>query len=1023
MESFLTNLWAWGTERLFQLARRRRWVICFALGFLLTSIGLPALSKTPTLSPTASDNTSISIPVSPGTTPYRQGEQSYRAEKFAEAVEHFQQAAQDFAAQGKGLNQARALSNLSLAQQALGEWDAAQDAITRSLKLSGLDIPDCQAMQAATIPPLTGSQLQVLAPSLDIYGRLWYLQGKASCALYSWQLAAVLHRQRPDAAQPAPAQPDAAFSDATLSASKQRAVGSQINQVQALQMLGRYPQAIALAEQIQLVLERQPDSPIKAKGLRSLGDMLLAVGELDRARATLKESLTVATQLNDFPDISAARFSLGNTWRAMGNLERERQAPIQYERLPWRCEPPVTLPLKAKEYYTRAKTNYQQATHVNRGKKGISTLKRSPTETPRISGMPKAIQNSATSIQLTAKLNLLSLLLDTNDLKAADSLARTIDLSVLPESRTKVYARINLAKSQACLQQLSGGEVALQKTLAPSWNNSVEPVEQVIKSVRYAGIGQGGQAIKKNKYLGVEQVEQAVAEAKHLDDLRAESYAMGNLGGWYEYVGWWLDEKEHQPAAAQQFRQVAERFTQEALLFAPSYRAADVAYQWQWQLGRLLNAQGDSEAAIANYEAAVKTLDAVRSNLLRINSDVQFNFRDNVEPVYRGLIDLLLRPGKTQNFNEARQFLDSLKLAELENFLRCTLRNTAVKTVDQFANQDSTTAAIYPILLKDRLEVIVKSRQGLHAYGTEIPYTTVKETVEKLRFKLEQSPFDNDGRALAEQVYDWLIRRAEEQGVLDPDTVETLVFVLDGPLRTVPMAALYDGERYLVQKYAIALSIGLELKESKQQRQLRALIAGQSLDPQYKDYGPLHHVNEEVISIEEILPRSTLLQDGDLTNAAFQNEIDSTAYNLIHLATHGQFSSDPNETFLLTGPGEQLRFADFAASIRGTRQDPIELLVLSACETATGDKRALLGLSGVTVQAGVRSTLGTLWNVDDRSTAELMKRFYQELLKPDVTKAEALRRAQLPLLEQEGYYPFHWSPYVVVGSWQSMPTP
>jgi len=973
MESFLTQLWVWIRERFSHLLRRQRWVVCFVLGILLTSVGLPALSKSPVAPPTAPANATIQQPISPGKAHYRQGEQYYRDEQFKKAAERFQQAAQEFAAQGQTLNQARALSNLSLAQQSLDNWDGAEESINRSLTLLGLKIANCQATQTMQLPKLADSQLKILAPSLDIYGRLWYLKGQPSCALYIWRLAAVLYQQQP--------------------ATAQKAMGSQINQVQALQMLGRYSQAIALAEQIQRALERQPNSPIKAKALRSLGDMLLAVGELGRAQAALKQSLNVATTLNDVADISAAHFSLGNTWRAMGNLERDRQAPIQYDRMPWRCHPNTTFPPEAKDDYDNAKKSYQ-----NTFKQPWQTVERisSAKATPGDRALTET-RSPAAAIQLTAKLNLLSLLLETNDLKAAASLARTIDLSILPESRTKVYAEINLAKSQACLQQFALGGLSYQKTLDPAQSNRVKPA--------------------------IQQVEHAIAAAKHLNDKRAESYATGHLGGLYEYWGWWLETQQKQGSAAQTSRDIAEQLTQKALLLVPPHRAPDVAYQWQWQLGRLLNAQADSEAAIANYEAAVKTLDAVRSNLLRINSDVQFNFRDNVEPVYRGLIDLLLQPGKTQNFDKARQFLDDLKLAELENFLRCTLRNTDVKTVDQFANQDSATAAIYPILLKDRLQVIVKSRQGLHAYGTEIPYTTVKETVEKLHFKLEQSPFDNDGKALAEQVYQWLIQPAEKQGVLDPNTVSTLVFVLDGPLRTVPMAALYDGKQYLIEKYAIALSIGLELKESKHQRQLKALIAGQALDPQYGDYGPLPYVEDEVTSIEEILQNSTLLKNSELTNNRFQTEINSAAYNLIHLATHGQFSSDPNETFLLTGPGEQLRFADLANSIRGTRQDPIELLVLSACETAAGDKRALLGLSGVTVQAGVRSTLGTLWNVDDRSTAEFMKRFYTELIAPGMTKAEALRRAQLTLLDQEKYYPFHWSPYVVVGNWQSMPTP
>ncbi|NES82628.1 MAG: CHAT domain-containing protein, partial [Moorea sp. SIO2B7] len=97
----------------------------------------------------------------------------------------------------------------------------------------------------------------------------------------------------------------------------------------------------------------------------------------------------------------------------------------------------------------------------------------------------------------------------------------------------------------------------------------------------------------------------------------------------------------------------------------------------------------------------------------------------------------------------------------------------------------------------------------------------------------------------------------------------------------------------------------------------------------------------------------------------------------------------------------------------------IELLVLSACKTANGDSRAALGLAGVAVQSGARSTVASLWSVNDRSTSVFMKFFYQELAntqKP-ITKAEALRRAQVKLLDNQYKEPYYWAPYVLVGNW------
>jgi CHAT domain-containing protein len=137
------------------------------------------------------------------------------------------------------------------------------------------------------------------------------------------------------------------------------------------------------------------------------------------------------------------------------------------------------------------------------------------------------------------------------------------------------------------------------------------------------------------------------------------------------------------------------------------------------------------------------------------------------------------------------------------------------------------------------------------------------------------------------------------------------------------------------------------------------------------------------------------------------------------LATHGQFSSNADNTFILTWDGRiNVKQLDQLLRSREGKLSPIELLVLSACQTATGDKRAALGMAGVAVRSGARSTLASLWSVSDRSTAFLMIKFYRELGKPEITKAEALRRAQVALLHQDDYTsPYYWAPFVLLGNW------
>jgi CHAT domain-containing protein len=263
-----------------------------------------------------------------------------------------------------------------------------------------------------------------------------------------------------------------------------------------------------------------------------------------------------------------------------------------------------------------------------------------------------------------------------------------------------------------------------------------------------------------------------------------------------------------------------------------------------------------------------------------------------------------------------------------------------------------------------------------------------------------------------------------EQDLGNSSEVKTLVFVLDGVLRNIPIAVLYDGKRkeYLMQKpYALALVPGLQLFDLRplQRERLKVLTAGVSEQRQVegRSFDKLPNVVEELQQIGSTVASLSLLNP-KFTEANLEQQIKSGAFSVVHLATHGKFSSDPEETFILAY-NQLLKSSEWNNLLQTNKQSPssiIELLVLSACETAKGDNRATLGLAGIAVRAGARSTLATLWQVSDRSTAALMEQFYKELTNPEVTKAEALHRAQQALFKQYKA-PYYWAPYVLVGNW------
>ncbi|MEH2182546.1 CHAT domain-containing protein [Nostoc sp.] len=578
----------------------------------------------------------------------------------------------------------------------------------------------------------------------------------------------------------------------------------------------------------------------------------------------------------------------------------------------------------------------------------------------------KTATSPTTRIQ--AQANQLRLLLQTEQLSAFQALSSQIktQLHDLPLSRATISARINFAQSLMQFRKKTAAD-------SPSWLD----IAQLLAT--------------------------AIEQAKSLQDRRTESYAIGVLGRVYEATQQWSD---------------AQKLTQQALLIAQAIDAKDIGYQWQWQLGRLLKVKGDIKGAVAAYTEAVNDLQALRSDLVAVNSAVKFSFREVVEPVYRELVDLLLQSQSnsevsSENLAKASNTIELLQIAELENFFRNNCLNAQIRN----PKKDPTAAIIYPFILPDRLEVIVElpQQRWLH-YTTPVVEKEVETTLAQLQENLPKPQTLRQVQSLSQKVYKWVIQPAE--AALAESKIPTLVFVLDGWLRNIPMAVLYDGKQYLVEKYNIALTPSLQLIELKPlEKGLKAIAAG--LTEASSGFSALPNVKRELEEIRSQVP-STILLNQEFTSKTLQNRINSLSFPIVHLATHGQFSSKAEETFIVAWD-ERIyvkKLNELVRTLEQNRPEAIELLILSACQTAAGDKQAALGIAGVAFQAGARSTIASLWNLDDESTALLMSKFYQELANKNLTKAEVLRRAQLALLQNSRYKrPLFWAPYVLLGNW------
>ena len=498
----------------------------------------------------------------------------------------------------------------------------------------------------------------------------------------------------------------------------------------------------------------------------------------------------------------------------------------------------------------------------------------------------------------------------------------------------------------------------------------------------------------------------AIQQAEALGDRRAESYGWGYLGKWHEYQQQWSN---------------ADQDTQHALRLAESLNANELTYQWQWQQGRIALAQGALEDAIAHYTIAVDILQTLRQEIMAITRDVQFSFRDQIEPIYRDLVRLLLSPEFLEKrpqkaLEQARQALEKLQLSELNNFFREPCLEAIPQSLDSV---DPTAAVFYPIILPDRLAVILSlPGQFLYYYTTDLPAPVIEAGVQRMLDSMRVTSFSQERLTAAQQLYEWLIQPAES--ILEANNIHTLTFVLDGVLRNLPIAALYDGTHYLVEDYQLALSPGLQLlKVNEAQVGLsdsRALVGGLSLGN--GDRPPLAGVQAEIEHIDQLMDTQVLL-DERFTNASLINQSQRRSFDIVHLATHAQFGETDADTFIETWNGtlhiNQLRQLLRQQDVQGL---PPALLVLSACDTAQGNNQAVLGMAGLAVRSGAQSTLATLWSVNDRATATFIQSFYDGLISKGLTKAGAVQYAQQQLIQSSPFqHPYYWAPFVLVGDW------
>ncbi|MDY6993791.1 MAG: CHAT domain-containing protein, partial [Pseudomonadota bacterium] len=598
---------------------------------------------------------------------------------------------------------------------------------------------------------------------------------------------------------------------------------------------------------------------------------------------------------------------------------------------------------------------------------------------------------------------------------------------------------------QAYQQSLTAFHQALATVTGLAWLNSYQ---HILSLIHLSQLALAIQQPLSSEHLML-LAYQCLIQAKHQAQQHHKDALLSQING---YLGQLYEQ--------QQRYQEALKLTRKAIFLAQQTTQTRLLYLWQWQLGRLFKALKQPQAAIEAYRRAVMHLTPIRYHVAN-QDDYQLDnpLRSRIAPVYFQFADLLLQQASTTEdittqkayLREARQAIESFKAAELQDYFKNDCWPSTQECTDVEQLIEPQTAVLYPISLPERLELLLSFADEFIHKTVAIQASTLQEEVAFFLSLLRKHPHPlnldiNRGQHTlvtacapsargtlpltqhysidlqpAQKLYQWLIAPLSQQ--LQARDIETLIIVPEGILQTIPFAALHDGKNFLIHDYALAVTPGLCLNTPRNTAQQQPLILLSGLSKATQGFSALPCVDYELKTLENLYnPQYPPVLNEQFTFNALKNTISQHEYSIIHIASHAQFNANLEESFLLTYDTKlTLDKVEQLMHLSASQTEPVELLTLSACETALGNDRAALGLAGIALKAGVQTALASLWQVDDAATPAVIIEFYRQLHRQHQSKAKALQQAQKKILTEKQFmryrHPYYWAAFLLIGHW------
>ncbi|MEM9218954.1 MAG: tetratricopeptide repeat protein [Cyanobacteria bacterium P01_F01_bin.150] len=843
----------------------------------------------------------------------------------------------------------------------------------------------------------------------------------------------------------------------------------------AYSTLGQYQQAIDFHEQALTIAREIGNRSMESAALVNLGNAHDYLGQYQQAIDFYEQALTIARETNDRAQESAALVNLGNVYIFRGQYQ---QAFSHYEQA---LTTIYEINNRRQEGATLGNLGHVYL-RVGQYQKSINLYNQYLT-------IARELKNRADESIALANLGVVY-----NDLgqyrQAIDfhrqSLAITQEIG---DRNTELSTRMNLSASYRNLGQYRSAIAHNMQSLLIAreiGNRASEGSALGNLGLVHRDLGQYRQAIAFH--------EQSLTIAHEIGDRNLEANSLANLGSLYRKLGQHPEAMERLQQSLAIYQALESTVNTERAV--TSERGLIMA-----MLSRIYRDQEKPELAIVFLKEAINVWETIRTGLRERPQEELLSYTNTVVNDYRQLVELLLSQGRIM---EALQVLDLLKVQELQDFFKDVNGNERtsqgiellpeeqqfwdaldIEQLDQYAQSSSTTALMeqlrqtasaqnlslkaykdlqtrlknlgtnsalfYPLILEDSIELVLFTRNAPPVnYSIPVSQATLEAAVQSFRADLED-PSSQNIEASAQKLYNWLIKPIKAD--LQNANIETIIYAPDGQMRYVPLAALHDGQQWLTETYQVNYITALSLTDIEPEaldnpQILAGAFSGDSADVSIGaktfSFGSIPFAETEVETLASIFPNTTKLLDTAFNRDAVASDR-MNAHNIVHFATHGKLvSGNPEESFILLNNGEYVTLRE----IRDWNLPNVALVVLSACQTALGDRLSngieVIGFGYQLQQAQARASISTLWEISDGGTNSLMNGFYRLLGQENMTQVEALRQAQIAMitgdyeiLDDESRtsteirlrpgnntnrspvqlnHPYYWAPFILIGN-------